>query len=118
MPAEIAFTISIHASNPLLQYLFKLPTAAQSRNPATSAAVRNSVAPPQREHRANSNVLDERRVDAGARRDGTQRADEQVRRGVSLNPPMPPLVKGVCSAAVIMMLSGPDARSKVPREGG
>lgn len=70
MPADITFAISIHTSNPLPKCLFKLPTAAESGNPAASAAAWNSVALPRWERRVNSEILDERWVDAGARRGG------------------------------------------------
>lgn len=101
IPEEIALAMSTTPCNPLLHCLLSALTEVVTGNPAASAAALNSVAPPpggSTEPTAISStnagsILERSRRDLKA---PTRRSAAAV----SLNPPLPPFVNGVRSAAV------------------
>lgn len=104
---RMALAISIQACKPLEHCLFTLFTAVVSGNPATSAAARNSVAPPPGGRTLPTAISSTREGSIFER--ASRDLNTWTRRSaaaVSLRPPFPPLVKGVRRAQVITMSSG------------
>jgi hypothetical protein len=101
IPDLIALAISTQACRPEEHCRFKLFTAAETGNPATSAAARNSVAPPpggKTEPTAMSST------NAGSIFERSMRdlkaPTSRSAAAVSLKPPFPPLVNAVRRHAV------------------
>ena len=102
MPLLIAFAMSTTACNPLLHCLFKLLTEVSTGNPAARAAALNSVAPPpggRTDPTAISSTRDGSILER--ERSALKAPTSRSAAAVSLKPPLPPLVNGVRSAAVI-----------------
>lgn len=114
MPALIALAISTQACSPELHCRLTDLTAVVAGKPATNAAARNSVAPPpggKTEPTAMSSTR------AGSICERTRRAlnapTSRSAAGVSLKPPLPPLVKGVRNAAVMTICA---SKANEPRQ--
>ena len=101
IPALMALAISTQACRPELHCRLTHFRAVDSGKPATNADARYSVAPPPG---ANTDPTAMSSTKAGSIRERTRRAlkapTSRSDAAVSLNPPLPPLVKGVRSAAV------------------
>ncbi len=104
---RMAFAISTQACKPLEHCLFTLFTAVVSGSPATSVAARNSVAPPPGGSTLPTAMSWTREGSSLER--ASRDLNTWTRRsaaGVSLSPPLPPLVKGVRRAQVMTMSWG------------
>lgn len=107
MPVFSAFAISTTACKPLEHCLFKLRTAVDSGNPATSDAARNSVAPPPG-GRTEPTATSLTSLGSMPLRSMTALKTPASRSAaaVSLKPPLPPLVMAERRAHVTTMSSG------------
>lgn len=104
---RMALVMSAHACNPLEHCLFRLFTAVLSGKPATSAAARNSVAPPPGGSTLPTAISSTREGSILERE--SRDLNTWTRRsaaGTSFSPPFPPFVKGVRRAQVTTISSG------------
>lgn len=119
MPVLIWLMTSMQACRPEEHWRFRVRTAVVSGKPATRAAARISVAPPPGARTVPTAISSTRAGSILERSRSDLRAPAiRSEAWVSLNPPLPPLVKGVRRAAVTTTWEGQDALDGTRKKGG